>query len=83
MRLIDADKAIEDIKERWSEFFCPECGYEVAVQFIEEQETIDPIIHAEWKEDGCLYKCSNCGMTNSYYSDSYCVCCGAKMDKDE
>ena len=44
---------------------------------------VESVKHAEWLEDGCLYKCSNCGMTNNYYSDSYCVCCGARMDKDE
>ena len=36
--------------------------------------------HGEWLENGANYKCSVCGNTESYYTDSYCRVCGAKMD---
>lgn len=40
----------------------------------------DTVKHGEWLENGANYKCSECGNTESYYSDSYCRVCGAKMD---
>lgn len=43
----------------------------------------DAVKHGEWIEDGCMYRCSECGNLESYYSDSYCRCCGAKMDGKE
>lgn len=83
MRLVDADKLIEELNEaqiEGDEFYK---GLGKAKLIVCYQPTIDPVKHAEWKEDGCLYKCSNCGNTEEYYDMSYCPCCGARMDGEE
>lgn len=55
---------------------------EQARKCIDNAYTTDfaPVVHAEWIQDGCMYKCSNCGNHESYYDDCYCRVCGAKMD---
>ena len=49
---------------------------------IDDMDTADveEVRHGEWIADGCMYKCSRCGNMESYYTDSYCRVCGAKMD---
>ena len=94
MRLIDADELKEQLKERYLktvEWKSKTVYYEKAdgeiaafleaVRTLNNAPTIDPVKHAEWKEDGCLYKCTNCGHTEEYYDMSYCPCCGARMDE--
>ena len=80
MRLIDADK----LKKHYSWWKGQNKQFEhqkaIFDTIIDLQKTVDPVKHAEWKEDGCLYKCSNCGNTEEYYDFSYCPCCGARMD---
>ena len=41
---------------------------------------VKEVRHGVWLENGANYKCSQCGNTESYYSDSYCRVCGAKME---
>ena len=98
MRLIDADDLKEQLKQRyfaacdWKNKTAYKekadgaiSAFLEAVRTLNKAPTIDakPIKHAEWKEDGCLYKCTNCGHTEEYYDMSYCPCCGAKMEKEK
>ena len=94
MRLIDADDLREKFKERYmaaiewknKTIFREEAEGEIAAYLecvitLNNEPTIDPIKRAEWKEDGALYKCTNCGHTEGYYDMSYCPKCGARMDE--
>lgn len=95
MRLIDADDLKEKLKERYmaavvwknATLYFKEkaegaiAAYLECVRTLNNEPTIDPIKRAERKEDGCLYKCSNCGHTEEYYDMSYCPVCGARMDE--
>ena len=97
MKLIDADELKKELKERYmaavqwknaTHFFKEKAEGEIAayleaIMILNNTETIESVKHAEWKEDGCLYKCSNCGHTEEYYDMSYCPCCGARMDMNE
>ena len=65
------------------------CGFingvgwvQVLIDAVDVTQTADvaEVKHGEWLENGANYKCSICGNTESYYSDSYCRVCGAKMD---
>lgn len=42
---------------------------------------VEEVRHGEWLENGANYKCSRCGNTEPYYTDSYCRVCGAKMER--
>lgn len=84
MRLIDAD----ELKEQLYRLYWEAVGRKSAtiyhlkaIMIVNEAQTIDPVEHAEWKEDGALYKCTNCGHTEGYYDMSYCPKCGARMDE--
>lgn len=44
---------------------------------------VEEVMHGEWLENGANYKCSRCGNTESYYTDSYCRVCGARMDGEK
>lgn len=59
-----------------------DAGVQFVLEKIDATPTVDvaPVVHAEWIQDGCMYKCSNCGNRESYYDDCYCRVCGAKMD---
>lgn len=61
--------------ERWR----PESEFGKFVDAIPTADVAE-VKHGEWLENGANYKCSVCGNTESYYTDSYCRVCGAKMD---
>lgn len=44
---------------------------------------VEEVRHGEWLENGANYKCSRCGNTEPYYTDSYCRACGARMDGEK
>ena len=79
MRLIDADK----LKKHYAWWGGEE--KEIFDTIVDMQPTIEaePIRHGRWIDNGANYKCSNCGNTESYYTDCYCRVCGAKMDGKE
>ena len=53
---------------------------ELAIRVLKSYADVAEVKHGKWIENGANYKCSICGNTESYYSDSYCRVCGAKMD---
>lgn len=46
-----------------------------------ESKDVALVVHAEWKDNGANFKCSNCGNTETYDDMLFCPKCGAKMDK--
>lgn len=83
-RYIDADKLKELVNGR-SSHWLNEWDTLGVLAVIDETPTADvaEVKHGEWIENGANYKCSICGNTESYYTDSYCRVCGAKMDSEE
>lgn len=69
----------------------PDCVTPQWERVLNEQPTVDdvPVRHAYWirhedweEEGGCGWECSECGM-GSEVDYTYCMKCGARMDKDE
>lgn len=90
MRPIDADKLREELLEyeitikrvNKNRISVKEQAILLDINaIVTNSPTADTTIHAEWIDDGCLYKCSNCGHTEEYYDMSYCPNCGARMDE--
>lgn len=73
-KYIDLDKVIDKLEDEWGYEGMREDLYELPTADVEE------VRHGEWLENGANYKCSRCGNTESYYTDSYCRVCGARMD---
>lgn len=88
MRLIDADKIINDLEAMRTQFDA--IALDGLIRGIEEQPTIDaePVRHGRWV-DGMPYTnshwkvCSVCHKSADYPSggDEYCGHCNAKMDE--
>ena len=89
MRLIDADKLIDQIdiirlylrdvddKDQLSGV--------VVKRFIQAQPTVKCILNGMWDHrEGNIYRCSQCGhhVDNKEGLPNYCPNCGAKMDKE-
>ena len=81
-KYIDADKlkALIDETMKPGDLFNP-IDFKSAIYMV-DAEDVAPVIHAEWKNNGANYKCSNCGNTEPYYDMLYCPKCGAKMDAE-
>lgn len=83
MRLIDADKLINEIVYK--------CGlkHRDAILEIDNAPTIDPVKHGHWIskywDGGSEHHCSECGAIYKDLYDlySYCPNCGAKMEVKE
>lgn len=100
MRLIDADAILGDLHERldfllseYGEFDAYYCGFEEAVERIENVPTVDaePVRHGEWKRGESLTfagrtasppYCSECLRFAGGELWTFCPNCGAKMDGD-
>lgn len=95
MRLIDAEKAVENIRKQQTKSIAREC----AINAVNNTpvEDVAPVVHAHWIESeeelepdfqlfdmtdlkGAL--CSECGyeVGADIYVWNYCPNCGAKMD---
>lgn len=74
MRLIDADKLLEDSEADWYFKSCVNCAKTI--------EDALPVIHAhiviDWLGDST---CSNCGKKYIDVTSKYCSECGAKFDE--
>lgn len=91
MRLIDADKLIEETQEHideWNGWEDTTDGMKIIQEVIREMPTIDaePVRHGHWiKVDDDVpiaYDCSECdAMVSRPYN--YCPNCGAKMGEDK
>lgn len=89
MRLIDADKLLEILKEMHGiEHTRYDDGLDTAEAVIDIAETIEPEKHGHWilKGNGNA-DCSICGYRSTRVydddnADHYCRHCGAKMDGD-
>lgn len=89
MRLIDAEKAIKDIKDNPLFLFGGITQSDVG-EFIRRQPTIDavPVRHGRWV-DGYCDQCeeqapySPLGNGYTYQRTNYCPYCGAIMDKGD
>lgn len=87
MRLIDADKLLEELKKdepfNWTdsaEEIQEVNDYKRIIHLIESQSTIDPVVHGHWNPNGKWVNCSVCGVINC--KQKYCGECGAKMDEE-
>lgn len=84
MRLIDADKTVEDLKKNcidcnsYNGIKCRSCWVDDARLVLEDALTIDaaPVVHARWiysgemDEDGnCEANCSHCGAGDKHRAD--------------
>lgn len=87
-KYIDADNTLSSVDRAIANYaenddvleFISEIRYAVIGQ---PGADVKEVKHGEWLENGANYKCSVCGNTESYYSDSYCRVCGARMDGGE
>lgn len=88
MRLIDAEKAVENIRKQQTKSIAREC----AINAVNNTpvEDVAPVVHAHWLyvELGTptrwSYRCSNCDCLRlSGFPSEYCPYCGAKMDEGE
>ncbi len=95
MRLIDADKLIEEIKAKCIDDYedeCSECE-ECPLKWIESAPIIEaePVKHGKWKHvPGMNSKCSECGryfpvreFESRPFDINYCPNCGAKMEEED
>lgn len=84
MRLIDADKLLDDIDD----VSCAMAEFKIEyAELVDEQPTVDaqPVVHGEWiySDESTFgnpygsYKCSICG-NKSGHKDNYCCNCGAR-----
>lgn len=93
MRLIDANRVLEDMKNNMDSHTFKEWK-----EYIDSIPAIDaePVRHGKWimkNEMYGEYECSECKFVDSNCSDyygmhwvkdqNYCPHCGAKMDKEE
>ena len=85
MRLIDAAKLGMHLAD-FALSMSGKPGYseiQQCIKAVEEQPTVDPVIHAYWRDTKfCYGECSECGeWTDHYTTARYCVNCGARMDR--
>lgn len=90
MRLIDADKLIEETQEyidEWNGWEDTRGGMRIIQEVIREMPTIDaePVRYGKWEfigGYGYQYRCSNCIMCADHRTN-YCPHCGAKMGEEK
>lgn len=90
-RLIDADKAIDYLKEHKSGRMALNCllaiDKEAIIKFLNEKcptiELEDLRPHRKWIMSSHGPYCSNCGIEPEGTPSPYCPHCGAKMDGKE
>lgn len=92
-RLIDADEAVKDARNR--ELYCKSdrngeklVPVNTVGDFIERYPTADPYYHAHWIPEYDIdtgiftgYRCSRCGNKETDFKSKYCRICGARMDE--
>ena len=83
MRLIDADKLVQQVESPYTEYPVMIEIRKAIMKMIQEAPTVDaePVRHGYWIDvngDGSLWRCSVCGETQCCNSN-YCGDCGAKM----
>ena len=87
MRLIDGDR----LKELYEGFEGSKVLCEVVLLNIDDQPTVDAVVHGVWIDDGTRrfgvpkpfsIKCSVCNSSQGASWMNYCPNCGAKMDGD-
>lgn len=84
MRLIDADKLLDDIDD----VSCAMREFKTEyAELVDEQPTVDVhhVIHAKWimhPHSKSPYECSNCNCEHGFFPFKYCYECGARMDGD-
>ena len=94
MRLIDADKLIETIKEDIDRYYKLNLSLSIGtlkhmMKQVNEQPTVDakPIVHTKWKNGGdAIYDtCTACNeLIYLAFEMNYCPNCGAKLEaKDD
>ena len=87
MRLIDADKLLEEIEYITFDNFQVYDDVKNAIERAPELDYV-PVIHAHWilcvYGDGCVHAtlCGHCGMLGKE-GNKYCPTCGAVMDLPE
>lgn len=88
MRLIDADRALEIVRDQGIAHPNAYHLTRYATLILREAPTIEaePVRHGYWEKRGQEIYCSECGEESGYtwagasrYSD-YCPYCGAKLD---
>ena len=86
--MADAEKAIKTIQVaiadvEWNYPLDYSVAFETAIEALEKQIPKKPVVvdeeyifeKDEWEKD---YECPSCG--NPYAEDSFCSCCGQKLD---